>query len=107
MHCKNYHFLLLKSIFKKLPVKDPAIKLIPAMKLIGSLTDSHTIRSTLILFELFCIPTIKRIKNEELRIIEKINFLKSKNMFFEFLRQREREQILILQDCYTFNGSWW
>ena len=51
------------------------------MKLIGSLTDSHTIRSTLILFELFCIPTIKRTNNEELNVIVKINFFKSKNIF--------------------------
>lgn len=67
-------------MIKKLPAIDPKIKLIPAMKLMGSLTVSPINKLTLVLFELFCIPTSKRINKEELNAIPKINFLKIKNI---------------------------
>tara|TARA_B100000131_G_C17984055_1_gene559834 strand:+ start:302 stop:565 length:264 start_codon:yes stop_codon:yes gene_type:complete len=85
LHYKNYFFSLLESIIKKLPIKDPEIKLIPAIKLIGSLTVSPNNKLTLVLFELFCIPTIKKINNEELNAIAKTNFFKFKNIFDIFI----------------------
>ncbi len=62
-------------MFNKLPMREPLIKLIPIMKLIGKLTDSSTIRLTLLLFELFCIPIISSKNKQELNKIVK-------NIFF-------------------------
>ena len=58
-----------------LPKKDPLIKLAPIIKLIGSLTVSSNRKLTLLLLELFCIPTINNKNNDELNKIVKINFL--------------------------------
>ena len=66
---------------KTLPVKDPVIKLIPTIKLIGKFIVSLNIRFTFFLFKLFCIP-ISKIKNkEELNIIVKTNFLNGENIY--------------------------
>jgi hypothetical protein len=48
----------------KLPNIEPVKKLIPIMKLTGNSTVSISKRLTLVLYELFCIPT-KRIKNKQ------------------------------------------
>ena len=58
-----------------LPKKDPLIKLAPIIKLIGSLTVSSNRKLTLLLLELFCIPTINNKNNDELNKIVKSNFL--------------------------------
>ena len=69
----NSFYLLLKT--KKLPKIEPNIKLEPTMKLIGSSIDSLINNSTLLLFELFCIPINKRKNKQELKIADKNNFL--------------------------------
>ena len=57
---------------------DPNIKLDPTMKLIGSSIVSLIKKSTLFLFELFCIPINKSTNKEELKIAVKNNFFKNK-----------------------------
>jgi len=54
---------------------DPNIKLDPTIKLIGSSIVSLIKKSTLLLFELFCIPINKTINKQELNIAAKNNFL--------------------------------
>ena len=57
---------------------EPNKKLEPAIKLIGSSIVSSINKSTLLLFELFCIP-INRAKNkQELKIAKNNNFLTNK-----------------------------
>lgn len=56
------------------PKIEPNIKLEPTMKLIGSSMVSSIIKSTLRLFELFCIPTNKITNKQELNITVKNNF---------------------------------
>ena len=51
---------------KKLPVREPLIKLTPIMKLNGKVTVSIILKSTLLLSELFCIPIIKSENNDKL-----------------------------------------
>ena len=45
---------------KKLPIKEPLMKLEPIIKLIGNLTVSFIKKLTLLLLELFCIPIINK-----------------------------------------------
>ena len=59
---------------KKLPNKDPLMKLNPIIKPTGKLTDSSINKLTLLLLELFCIPIINNKKKQELNVIKKINF---------------------------------
>ena len=62
----------------KLPKIEPNMKLVPTTKLIGSSIVLLIKKSTLLLFELFCIP-INRIANkQELKIAEWNNFLINK-----------------------------
>ena len=56
------------------PKIEPNIKLEPTIKLMGSSMVSSTIRSTLRLFELFCIATNKIANKQELNITVKNNF---------------------------------
>ena len=67
---------------------EPNIKLEPTIKLIGSSIDSLINNSTLLLFELFCIPINKNANKQELKIAMKNNFLINKlifiNSLFEF-----------------------
>ncbi len=64
---------------------EPNIKLDPIIKLIGSSIVSLIKKSTLLLFELFCIP-INKIKNKhELKIADKNNFLTKKLIFIDNL----------------------
>ena len=59
------HYLLLIFIVEniKLPVSEPAIKLVPIINEIGILTDSR-LRKFIFLFSLlFCIPKSKKINN--------------------------------------------
>ena len=56
------------------PKKEPNIKLEPTIKLIGSSMVSSIIKSTLRLFELFCIETNKIKNKQELNITVKNNF---------------------------------
>ena len=56
------------------PKKEPNIKLEPTIKLIGSSMVSFIIKSTLRLFELFCIPINKIANKQELNITVKNNF---------------------------------
>ena len=59
------------SMFPKI---EPNIKLEPTIKLIGSSMVSSIIKSTLLLFELFCIATNKITNKQELNINVKNNF---------------------------------
>ena len=54
----------------KLPKIEPNIKLDPIKKLIGSSIVSLIKKSTLLLFELFCIPINKSANKQELKIAE-------------------------------------
>ena len=56
------------------PKIEPNIKLEPTIKLIGSSIVSSIIKSTLLLFELFCIATNKITNKQELNITVKNNF---------------------------------
>lgn len=56
------------------PKIEPNIKLEPTIKLIGSSMVSSIIKSTLRLFELFCIATNKIANKQELNITVKNNF---------------------------------
>ena len=62
----------------KLPKKEPRIKLDPITKLIGSSIVSSINKSTLLLFELFCIPINKSKNKQELKIVDNNNFLITK-----------------------------
>ena len=53
------------------------MKLTPTIKLIGKAILSFLKRLTFLLFELFCMPIINNKNKQELKIIEKINFLKT------------------------------
>ena len=75
---------LLKSIVKIFPEIDPAIKLMPMIKLIGKLTVSPMNNLTLILFELFCIPIIKSKNKAELKVNVNNNFLSKTNFIYDF-----------------------
>ena len=75
----------MKLKVKRLEVIEPDMKLNPSIKLNGKLTVSLTIRLTLLLLELFCIPSIK-IKNKDiLNKIEKIVLLIIKPILLVFL----------------------
>ena len=58
----------------KLPIIEPNIKLEPTIKLIGSSIVSLIKKSTLLLFELFWIPTNKSKNKQELKIETVNNF---------------------------------
>ena len=64
-----------------LPDKDPDIKLIPIIKLIGKFTVSPIINLTLLLFELFCIPIINKKNKAELRVITNITFFNKRIIY--------------------------
>ena len=72
--------MLLKKIGTKLPVIEPVIKLTPTIKLIGRAIVSFLNKLTFLLVELFCMPIINNKNKKELKVIEKINFLKAPNM---------------------------
>ena len=55
---------------------DPLIKLEPIMKLIGNSIELVCKKLTSLLFELFCIPSIKIRNKQELNVKAKNNFLK-------------------------------
>ena len=57
------------------------MKLTPIMKLIGNLIVSLKIKFTFLLFELFCIPTIKIKNKDKLNVSEKNIFFKGNNIF--------------------------
>ena len=59
---------------------EPNIKLVPTIKLRGKFTVSSTNKLTFSLFELFCIPTIRSINKDELNIMVKRIFFKSRNI---------------------------
>ena len=66
----------MKLVERRLPVKEPLIKLNPIMKLMGNLIVSIEIRFTFLLFLLFWIPIIKSKNKEVLKIIIKNIFFK-------------------------------
>ena len=72
---------MLKFELKILPVKDQVIKLIPTIKLIGKFIVSLIIKFTLVLLELFCIPTIKSKNKEKLNVMVKNNFLTGNSIY--------------------------
>ena len=80
-----YRFKLRGSKVAKI---DPAIKLVPIIKPTGNLIVSFTIKLTLLLYELFWIPTIKIANKDKLKMLEKIIFLKDskilRNDLFDF-----------------------
>ena len=74
--------MLLKKIGTKLPVIEPVMKLTPTIKLIGKAILSFLNKLTFLLIELFCIPIINNKNKQELKVTEKINFLKPPEIFF-------------------------
>ena len=74
--------MLLKKIGTKLPVIEPVMKLTPTIKLIGKAILSFLNKLTFLLIELFCIPIINNKNKQELKVTEKINFLKAPEIFF-------------------------
>jgi hypothetical protein len=62
----------------KLPKIEPTIKLDPTTKIIGSSIVLLIKKSTLLLFELFCIPINKIANKQEVKIAEWNNFLTTK-----------------------------
>ena len=72
----------LKKIGIKLPVIEPVMKLTPTIKLIGKAIVSFLNKLTFPLLELFCMPIINNKNKQELKVIEKINFLKAPNTFY-------------------------
>jgi len=75
-----YSLWLIKLMFKILPDKEPQIKLVPMMKLIGNLIVSLIIKLTFFWEELFCIPMINIKNREKLNVIAKNNFLKGNDI---------------------------
>ena len=71
-------------MFKKLPIKEPLIKLAPIIKLIGNLTVSFIKKLTLLLIELFCMPIIKNRNKQELKVAAKIIFFKITDIYLIF-----------------------
>jgi hypothetical protein len=67
--------LLLKKIGTKLPVIEPVMKLTPTIKLIGNAIVSFLNKLIFLLLELFCMPIINNKNRQELKVIEKNNFL--------------------------------
>ena len=61
---------------RELPVNEPVMKLAPTIKLIGRAIVSFLNKLTFFLLELFCMPIINNKNKQELKVIEKINFLK-------------------------------
>ena len=74
--------MLLKKIGKKLPVIEPDMKLTPTIKLIGKAIVSVLNKLTFLLLELFCMPIINNKNKQELKVIEKINFLNISNISY-------------------------
>jgi len=70
----NFYSLFI-SRASRFPKIEPNIKLEPTMKLIGSSIVSSIKKSTLLLFELFCMAMNKNKNKQELKIINKENFL--------------------------------
>lgn len=77
----SYSFFELIFKDKILPNMEPDIKLIPIMKLKGNTTVSLTIKFTLPLFELFCIPIISIKKKQMFNVKVKTIFLKGKIIY--------------------------
>ena len=73
--------MLVKKIGKKLPVTEPVMKLTPTIKLIGKATVSFLNKLTFLLLELFCMPIINNKNKQELKVIEKNNFLNVTDIF--------------------------
>ena len=70
---------------KKLPIKEPLMKLEPIIKLIGNLTVSFIKKLTLLLLELFCIPIINSRNKQELNVVAKIIFFNIKDIYLSSL----------------------
>ena len=66
------------------PKKDPVMKLEPTIKEIGRSIVKSVNKFTLLLFELFCIPIIRHINKQELKIKFKDNFLIKNCIYLEF-----------------------
>ena len=71
----------MKLRLKKLPITEPPIKLAPIIKLIGNLTVSFIKKLTLLLLELFCIPTINNMNRQELKVVAKIIFFNRTDIY--------------------------
>ena len=65
----------MKKIGTKLPVIEPVMKLTPTIKLIGNAIVSFLNKLIFLLLELFCMPIINNKNRQELKVIEKNNFL--------------------------------
>ena len=68
---------MLKKIGTELPIIEPVMKLTPTIKLTGKAIVSFLNKLTSLLLELFCMPIINNKNKQELKVIEKINFLKA------------------------------
>ena len=68
-------------LLKKLPNKDPLIKLDPIIKPTGKFTDSSINKLTLLLLVLFWIPIINNKKKQEFNTTVKISFLNGNNIY--------------------------
>ena len=74
--------MLLKKVGTKLPVIEPVMKLTPTIKLIGKAIVSFLNKLTFVLVELFWIPIINNKNKQELKVIEKINFLNASDISY-------------------------
>ena len=75
----------MKSILRRLPIKDPPIKLEPIMKLTGNFTVSFIRKLTLIFLELFCIPIISSKNKQELNVNARTIFLRMRDIYLFFI----------------------
>ena len=69
-------------IVRKEPIKDPQIKLVPIIKLIGKLIVSFFKKLILLLLELFCMPIINKKNKQELKVIAKNIFFNVRVIYF-------------------------
>ena len=67
---------------RKVPIKDPQIKFVPIIKLIGNLIVSFIKKLTLLLLELFWMPIINKKNKQELKVIAKNIFFNVSDIYF-------------------------
>ena len=71
---------------RRLPIKDPPIKLEPIIKLTGNFTVSFFRKLTLLLLELFCIPIISNKNKQALKVNAKTIFLNMSDIYLIFIQ---------------------
>ncbi len=93
-------------MLRTVPIKDPQIKFVPIIKLIGNLIVSFIKKLTLLFLELFCIPIINKKNKQELKVIAKIiffNFGEVINFIVTEAKTNIRELIGVLNRVVAFS----